>query len=166
MYTTIDDFITDWEEEAASTVKVLMNVDYSKITDKVNDHVRTLGQAMWHITRTLTEMPASAKIIAEDPLKDSELPDNIGTILAVYQKYSSELVKSVKNNWKDADLTEMLDIYGQKWEKKKLLSALVRHQIHHRAQMTVMMRLLGMKVPGVYGPSQEEWAEFGMEPQE
>ncbi|MFN7118131.1 MAG: DinB family protein, partial [Saprospiraceae bacterium] len=39
---------------------------------------------------------------------------------------------------------------------------LVKHQAHHRAQMTVIMRILGMKVPGIYGPSSEEWAALGI----
>jgi hypothetical protein len=32
--------------------------------------------------------------------------------------------------------------------------------------MTVLMRQAGLKVPGVYGPSREEWSQFGMQPQE
>ena len=44
------------------------------------------------------------------------------------------------------------------------LAVLVRHQAHHRGQMTVLMRQAGLKVPGVYGPAREEWAEFGMQP--
>ena len=52
------------------------------------------------------------------------------------------------------------------WSRGKTLGALVTHQIHHRAQLTVVMRLAGLKVPGVYGPAKEEWAAYGMEPQE
>lgn len=29
--------------------------------------------------------------------------------------------------------------------------------------MTVLMRQAGLVVPGIYGPSKEEWANFGME---
>jgi uncharacterized damage-inducible protein DinB len=32
----------------------------------------------------------------------------------------------------------------------------ISHMIHHRAQMGVYLRLLGAKVPGVYGPSADE----------
>ena len=42
----------------------------------------------------------------------------------------------------------------------------MNHQTHHRDQMTVLMRLQDIKVPGVYGPSKEEWAQYGMEAQE
>jgi uncharacterized damage-inducible protein DinB len=59
-----------------------------------------------------------------------------------------------------------MKIYGQEWEGRKILSILVKHQIHHRAQMTVLMRLLNLKVPGLYGPAKEEWSQYGMEAQE
>ncbi|MCK6259572.1 DinB family protein [Fictibacillus sp. KIGAM418] len=47
-------------------------------------------------------------------------------------------------------------MYGEKWENGLTLYILNCHQIHHRGQMTVLMRLAGLKVPGVYGPSIEE----------
>jgi uncharacterized damage-inducible protein DinB len=46
------------------------------------------------------------------------------------------------------------------------LGVIVSHQIHHRAQLTIVMRLNGLKVPGVYGPSKEEWTSYGMPAQE
>ena len=58
------------------------------------------------------------------------------------------------------------DMYGEMWAKGKTLGVLVTHQIHHRAQLTIVMRLAGLKVPGVYGPSNEEWAAMGMQAQE
>jgi uncharacterized damage-inducible protein DinB len=32
----------------------------------------------------------------------------------------------------------------------------LNHHIHHRAQVTVYFRLLGVAVPGLYGPSADE----------
>jgi uncharacterized damage-inducible protein DinB len=46
------------------------------------------------------------------------------------------------------------------------LQILIRHEIHHRAQMTVLMRQAGLKVPGIYGPSRDEWQAMGMTPPE
>jgi uncharacterized damage-inducible protein DinB len=39
-----------------------------------------------------------------------------------------------------------------------ILQSLIRHQIHHRGQMTILMREAHVVVPGVYGPSREESA--------
>ena len=33
------------------------------------------------------------------------------------------------------------------------LMVMLHHEIHHRGQMTVLMRQAGLKLPGVYGPS-------------
>ncbi|WP_258881781.1 DinB family protein [Paenibacillus sp. sptzw28] len=33
-----------------------------------------------------------------------------------------------------------------------------RHQIHHRGQMTILIRQAGLTAPGIYGPNEEETA--------
>ena len=60
-------------------------------------------------------------------------------------------------------LKDEINMYGQMWTREATLTSLVVHQIHHRAQMTVLMRQAGLKVPGIYGPSKEEWGQFGMQ---
>lgn len=50
-----------------------------------------------------------------------------------------------------------------KLPKAALLSLFIKHLIHHRGQMTVLMRQAGLKVPGVYGPSKEKWSQMGMD---
>lgn len=35
--------------------------------------------------------------------------------------------------------------------------AVFQHLAHHRGQMTVYLRLVGEKVPAIYGPSADEW---------
>ena len=55
-------------------------------------------------------------------------------------------------------------MYGETWINGDTLSALVDHQIHHRGQITVLMRQAGLKVPGIYGPSREDWNKIGMKP--
>ena len=61
-------------------------------------------------------------------------------------------------------LDDKVKMFGQVWKRSELLSSLVRHQVHHRGQMTILMRQAGLKVPGVYGPAREEWAKMGMPP--
>lgn len=55
-------------------------------------------------------------------------------------------------------------MYGEQWPKGLVLSILIAHQTHHRGQMTVLMRQAGLPVPGMYGPSKEEWAAMGLPP--
>ena len=98
--------------------------------------------------------------------QNAPVPDNTGEIISEYKRLSAKVAEQVKANWSDEELNDEIDMFGQKWEKGKVLASLVSHQAHHRAQMTVLMRQAGLKVPGIYGPSKEEWALMGIPPQE
>lgn len=166
MYSIIKDFVEDWKEESASTIKILSQIPDKDKTVKVNENIRSLERLAWHITQSLTEMPKSAGITGEDPLENMNIPGSFSEIVRLYKKYSDHLTEVLSKTWKDEDLFKDLKIYGQVWQGRKVLSALVKHQVHHRAQMTVLMRLQNLGVPGVYGPSREEWSQYGMEAQE
>ena len=77
-----------------------------------------------------------------------------------YAAVAGELLKQVKAGWTDQTLTIEDDMYGEKWARGQSTRVLIDHQTHHRGQMTVLMRQAGLKVPGVYGPSKEEWAGY------
>jgi len=56
-----------------------------------------------------------------------------------------------------------VNVFGRTLTKAVTLSLLVKHIIHHRGQMTVLLRQAGVRVPGLYGPAREGWAQMGME---
>lgn len=166
MYRTIIDFIKEWDTEVESTLKVFRKLNDESLTYKPNENVRSIGRLVWHITQTVSEMPYSAGILKSDDLAGKEIPGSILDICNIYQKYGQLVSKAVHDSWKDENLLETILLYGQSWERRKVLSALVLHQTHHRGQLSVLMRLNGIEVPGVYGPSKEEWSNYGMETQE
>jgi len=86
----------------------------------------------------------------------------VGDFGWTYQHHQG--LEAVKKEWSDATLLVEDDMYGERWPRGMTLQALISHQIHHRGQMTVLMRQAGLSVPGVYGPAREEWAAYGMEP--
>jgi uncharacterized damage-inducible protein DinB len=70
----------------------------------------------------------------------------------------------VKKEWTDATLEVKDDMYGEKWTRGMTLTSLILHQVHHRGQMTVLMRQARLEIPGLYGPARQEWGMFGMQP--
>ena len=166
MYRKIEDFVNDWQDEAKYTLNLFSKISDDKISVRVAENIRNLGRLAWHITQTLTEMPHKAGIIEKDHLEDKDMPATFAEIIATYQDHNDALIELLRKKWRDSELTDKIEMYGQQWEKRKILSALVHHQIHHRAQMTIIMRLQDIEVPGIYGPSKEEWTKFGMKPQE
>lgn len=162
MYRTIADFLADWKSEEEATIKIFDSIPDDVKATKAAAHLRSLERLAWHITQTLTEMPARANIVDVDVLEDQPIPANFKEIVDAYKKYSKELTEQIGLRWTDEGLTGDIKVYGEQWERRKVLSVLVLHQVHHRGQMTALMRMLGLQVPGIYGPSKEEWSKYGM----
>ncbi|MBV6478587.1 MAG: hypothetical protein HGGPFJEG_01342 [Ignavibacteria bacterium] len=164
MYNSIEQFLKDWKYENESTLKILNNLTDESLKKKVTEDGRTLGFLAWHITQTIPEMMEKTGLNVDGPAIDQDVPDNTEKIKDAYKKAADSLAEQIKINWKDDILKIEDDMYGEKWQKGLTLMYLMLHQAHHRGQMTVLMRQAGLKVPGIYGPSSEEWKDMGMEP--
>lgn len=152
----------DWSDAESSTIKVFSNVREEIKSTKVHENVRTLERLAWHIAQTISEMGAKAGLFADDALDHQPIPSSFIEILNAYKQYSELLFLAVKQQWTDIDLEDQVNMYGQVWKKGKILSVLMGHETHHRGQMIIVMRLLGLPVPGIFGPSKEEWEAMGM----
>ncbi|MBA3972147.1 MAG: hypothetical protein H0X46_08385, partial [Bacteroidetes bacterium] len=93
---------------------------------------------------------------------DSAPPSNINDIINAFQNSSNSVTELVQKQWTDDSLLKEANMYGENWKNGTTLSILIKHQAHHRGQLTVLMRQAGLKVPGVYGPAKEEWAQWNM----
>ncbi|WP_374163238.1 DinB family protein [Arcticibacter sp. MXS-1] len=162
MYRTINDFISDRRDEVSHTTKVFSSVTEGLQKQKPHENIRSAERLAWHIVQTLTEMGHRAGLFEEDLLENEQPPATVREIIERYVKLNELLIENLAKVWSDSDLEVEIPMYGEMWKKGKLLSVLNAHEAHHRSQLTVVMRLLGMPVPGIYGPSKEEWAGMGM----
>ena len=161
MFRRVADFEKTWHEEREGTLKLFGALDDRSLAQAAGADQRTLGRIAWHLTTTLGEMMDRTGLKVEGPAHDSAVPAEAAMIVAAYDAASQSVARQV-GGWTDADLEVEDEMYGERWPRGRTLQALVAHQAHHRGQMTVLMRLAGLKVPGVYGPSREEWAAYGM----
>lgn len=161
MYNSIEEFIQDWRNESASTLKVMRNLTDASLAQKVYAEGRSLGDLAWHITTSVSEMMGRIGLSFTGIDEHAPAPKSAKEITDTYQKAASAVTDQV-SKWNVEKLAEEDDMYGEMWSKNLTLHILIRHQTHHRAQMTVLMRQAGLKVPGVYGPSKEEWEAMGM----
>ncbi|HCY75284.1 MAG TPA: hypothetical protein DHV28_05140 [Ignavibacteriales bacterium] len=166
MYRKLEDFINDWAIESESTIKILNNLTDESLTKKVDENIRTAGRLAWHITTSIGEMAYRTGLHFKTVDENSTIPKTAKEIVDAYKEASENLFNRVKSNWDDESLLIEDDMYGEMWKRGTTLGVIITHQIHHRAQLTVVMRLLGLKVPGVYGPAKEEWVNYGMAAQE
>jgi uncharacterized damage-inducible protein DinB len=163
MFRRVQDFLETWAHERSATLKILAALTDASLAQAVATDHRTLGRLAWHVATTPAEMMERTRLKVGGPSHDSPPPRTAAAIVATYEA-SSKAVADGVGGWSDATLEVEDDMYGQKWARGMTLLALIAHQTHHRGQMTVLMRQAGLEVPGVYGPSRDEWTAMGMPP--
>lgn len=162
MYRKLYDFVADFKDESEATARLLAALSEASLHQRVSEQGRTLGQIAWHITLTFGEMLSHAGLPVATPGEGAPPPDSVAGLLAAYRREAQAALDAVAAAWNDGLLAEEIPMYGESWPRGKVLSALIRHQAHHRGQITVLARQAGVTIPGVYGPAREEWAAFGL----
>ncbi len=162
MYRTISDFTEDWRRETLSTLRVFRALNDASLDQKVTPDGRSLGFLAWHITGAVVETAEQTGLHVAGPAEDLPAPRSVREISDAYQAAADSMALQVRERWTDASLAEDVEMFGEKWKRGFALASLLRHQTHHRGQMTVLMRQAGLRVPGVCGPAKEEWARLGM----
>ncbi|MCC6866171.1 MAG: hypothetical protein IT280_08435 [Ignavibacteria bacterium] len=168
VYTNLNEFFDDWAYESNSTLKYLKNITDESMPQSVTAGGRSLGFLGWHLTETIGEMMGKTglKIFTPDLSSGKWKENSVSDLKECYTNASESLIEKLKENWDNDTLKIEDDMYGEKWKRGLTLNILITHQAHHRGQMSVLMRQAGLSVPGIYGPSKEEWTAMGMEPLE
>ncbi|MHC1738359.1 MAG: DinB family protein [Ignavibacteriaceae bacterium] len=164
MFRKIEDFKKAWTYETEATLKMLAALTDESLKTKVYPEGRDLGFIAWHITVSLSEMANKTGLSVPGPDENSDRPESAKAIHDEFKASAEGLLKEVSEKWKDEDLLTKVNMYGEEWENGNTLYILITHQAHHRGQMTVLMRQAGLTFPGVYGPSKEEWVNYGAPP--
>lgn len=168
MYYKLQDFINDWAYESEATLKIFNNLTDESLNKNIGKDIRTAGRLAWHIAGAISELGQRMGLTFDKIDQDSPFPASAKEIVDAYKRTSDGLIEEIKEKWND-DTLSIEDVTagpGETWSRGKTLGALITHQIHHRGQLTIVMRLLGLRVPGVYGPAKEEWVQYGMQAQE
>lgn len=161
MYRTIHDFMNDWGYEAESTMRMMERLTDDSLEQRVTPDGRSLGFLAWHIVVSLHNMLKEAGIEIGGANYGSPVPSAASEIAAGYEAAATNVMREV-GTWGDEKLPMEVRVYGQNWTYGSMLRSLIDHQVHHRGQMTVLMRQAGLTVPGVYGPAREEWVAMGV----
>lgn len=149
-----------YEHEIRSSEQMINAIPDQKIRTKVHPKVRTIGELGIHLADSILDLAkslSSGSVVFSEP---SKVPDTKEEILAHYRSCAREFL-GVARNLTDEQLNMKykFEINGQViWEPDgyEFMSGYFCHEIHHRGQMVVVLRLLGEKVPGLYGPTGDE----------
>ncbi|MEE9554388.1 MAG: DinB family protein [candidate division Zixibacteria bacterium] len=162
MFTSIEGFKTTWSHHSGATKKILAVLTDDSLGQSVADDHRTIGRMAWHIVQTIPEMGGHTGLKIEGPGEKEPVPVDSSIIADSYTTAADSLLEQVTKDWNDDSLQTEDSMYGETWKRGLTLRILIDHEVHHRGQLTVLMRQAGLTVPGLYGPSKEEWGKHGM----
>src|SRR5947208_13443240 len=159
--------ISEFEQEAATTRRVLERVPADKLAWKPHDKSMSLGTLAQHVATApafLSDWAVQDTVTMSGGAPPA--PKDTSEILAAPDSGASKTKSNIAAIG-DANLGKMWEIKGPDGKtmmampKVALLRSLVmNHTYHHRGQLSVYLRLLDVAVPSIYGPSADEnpWA--------
>lgn len=162
IFNSIDSFLMSWEEERKKNITLFEAVPDRLWHEELIPGYRSLARLAWHIILTPGEALLRTGIKIEGPSEHDPLPSDPQQIIREQEVVAKSVAEQIRKNWNDETLKQADDMYGESWTRSATLTMLIHHTIHHRGQMTALLRLGNAKVPGLYGPSMEEWAQYGM----
>ncbi|HVH13790.1 MAG TPA: DinB family protein, partial [Longimicrobium sp.] len=121
MYRRIDDFLAEWTEESASTLRVLRALTDEALDQRITPEGRTAGRLAAHITETVPEMMTLAGLTGlEGSHSIDPTPARAAEIAEMYETAARSLAESLPRQWTDADLDVEAPMYGgdpwRRWE--------------------------------------------------
>ncbi len=164
MFTSISAYTGKRKSEAQNTVRMLEMLTDASLAQEITENDRTLGSVAWHITLSVSEMTEFIDLSLTGLAKDAHRPDSARQIANAYREAIDEHVSQVKESWTDGDLETLHKFYGGENRRGDTLLVYLLHEIHHRGEMVVLMRQAGLKAPGIYGPTREDFVKRGWEP--
>jgi uncharacterized damage-inducible protein DinB len=164
--TTAELLLQDYDIEVAMTRRILQSVPEGNPGFKCHDKSMPLGRLTMHVAT----LPIFGKTILTTPYMDmkdpaTSWPDQTFTTrdaaLAAFDTNAADC-RAALASLTDAQLAEPWKFsFGDHVISNSPRSLAYRHMcfnhlIHHRAQLSVYLRLNDIPVPGIYGPSADE----------
>ena len=159
--------LPEFDQEMASTRKTLERLPDQQWNWKPHEKSGTLGWLAGHVGTVPEWITMTIKTEELDyapvggPTYQPPKIENRAQLLAAFDKGAAE-ARAALASVSDAELAKGWKLLAGGKEVFTLpriaciRSMCLNHMIHHRAQLTVYYRLLGIPVPGLYGPSADE----------
>ena len=159
----IDALLPEYDREMATTRRVLERVPEDRFAWKPHDKSMSLGVLATHVAQ-LPTWGASTMNQSEVDLKGPFVPPQLLTRADVLKAFDDNVAATRAALLGKTD-AEMMAPWSLKRDGQVLFtmpkaavmrSFVMNHVIHHRAQLSVYLRLNDVPVPSIYGPSADE----------
>ena len=159
----IDGLLQELEHEAQTTRRVLERVPGDRLTWRPHEKARTLGELALHVAQVPggVAMLVASPSPAQAPQFVDPSPKSVAELVPRLE-WSVAKAREVLGGLDDAALTAPWTLVQGDRELftqprvAMLRAVMLNHWYHHRGQLTVYLRELGVPVPSIYGPSADE----------
>ena len=160
----IDSLLQELDQEAHTTRRVLERVPGHSLAWRPHQKARTLGQLAVHVATVpggVAELVASPSPAQAPQFADERGPASASELLPALEQ-SIAKAKALLVGMDDGAVTEIWRLMEGERELlavprlAMLRSVMLNHWYHHRGQLTVYLRALGVAIPSIYGPSADE----------
>ena len=158
----IEAFIQELEQESKTTRRVLERVPGDRLGWKPHEKSMSLGQLALHVATT----PGGVSdMVRQSPMPVPQFVQPSATSAAELVPALEQSVAKATENLRaigDAGLAGMFRVVQGDTDVMAMpVGAVLRfimlnHWYHHRGQLSVYLRELGVPVPSIYGPSADE----------
>ena len=165
---SIKELVQELEQEAPATRRVLARVPADLFDWRLHERSMSMGQLANHLAQLPRGIVSSTLLPSFDPgaLPPQAAPADTEALLATFDA-GMAYASATMGEMSDADLEiPWRVVRGEQLlmempRRDALRTILLNHSYHHRGQLTVYLRLNGIPLPSVYGPTADE-PPFGM----
>jgi len=160
----VDPFLAELEQESAATRRLLEHVPEEQFGFKPHEKAMSLGELAGHVAQVPLTI---ADILSRDSFDVTEItgpppaPESKAQLLELYEQG----LAAAQGFLRDLDDERAMASWSLKKGDAELMtiprllairSFLFNHLYHHRGQISTYLRIVGAKVPSVYGPTADE----------
>jgi uncharacterized damage-inducible protein DinB len=155
---SVKQFLEYWDNLRGRTRRVVTCIPPEQLEWSHRAGAFTLGDLVRHLATIERFMYAEtvAGRVSRYPGCGRELADGFDAVLAYFDRLDAE-AKSIIGTLSDADLERKCHTPGgtaiTTW---KWLRAMTEHEVHHRGQIYLMLNMLGVPTPALFGLTSEE----------
>jgi uncharacterized damage-inducible protein DinB len=158
---SIDEFLPYVESVRSRTRKVVEVIPPDRVEWTHRDGAFTLGDIVRHVAATERYMFAeTARGTASSyPGHGRELADGYEAVVAYLDRTHAEAIdiyRSLTPEMLAGRCTTPAGVTISTW---KWLRAMLEHEIHHRGQLYLMLGMIGVRTPPIYGLTEEQLRE-------
>ena len=156
MIANVQSFLGAYGFESQTTSNVLGALTDAALTqEKAPGHNVTAGDLAWHIATAPIYMLGQVGFDFDPALATKPEKLTAARIKSTYDAISAK-VKAQAATKTPEDLAKVYHVFDMMdWPAGQMLGILMHHEIHHRGQLSVLLRQAGLTVPSIYGPTHE-----------